>query len=124
MRYQIEVDGKLVTVYAQKLRGETWVHIGGRSVKLPKTEKSFGKKGSAGTSDPGALIAPMPGKVTKILKRAGDQVKVGDVVLVMEAMKMEYTLKSAADGVIEAISAEVNQQVTLGKKLASVKVLS
>lgn len=124
MKYQLELDGKLVTIYAQKLRGETWVHIGGRTVKLPKKEKTFGKKGSSHVTDPGALIAPMPGKITKVLKQKGESVKAGDVILVMEAMKMEYTLKAAADGVVEGIQVELNQQVTLGKRLATIKVLS
>jgi biotin carboxyl carrier protein len=49
--------------------------------------------------------APMPGMVLKILVKDGDEVKKGDPLLVLEAMKMENILKSPTDGVIKKIAA-------------------
>jgi biotin carboxyl carrier protein len=49
--------------------------------------------------------APMPGMVLKILVNEGDQVKKGDALLVLEAMKMENILKSPADGLVKKINA-------------------
>ena len=51
------------------------------------------------------IKAPMPGMVLKILVKDGDEVKKGDPLLVLEAMKMENILKSPTDGVIKKIAA-------------------
>jgi biotin carboxyl carrier protein len=51
------------------------------------------------------IKAPMPGMVLNILVKEGDQVKKGDALLILEAMKMENILKSPTDGTIKKISA-------------------
>lgn len=60
------------------------------------------------------LHAPMPGLVMRILKNVGDQVKKGDSVMVVEAMKMENELKSPTDGVIKDIHAVAGKPVDKG----------
>ncbi len=63
----------------------------------------------AGTAPPAAhgasgdILAPMTGVVRLVEVKAGDQVTAGDRLLVMEAMKMEHTLKAPRDGVVEAV---------------------
>ena len=57
------------------------------------------------------LVTPMPGKIIKICSKVGDQVKLGDPVIVMEAMKMEHTLSAPKDGVIKAIYASEGELV-------------
>lgn len=59
----------------------------------------------------------MPGKVLKILVGAGDRVKVGDMLLALEAMKMEYQIKAPRDGVVESIPVELGQAVGKGQLL-------
>lgn len=73
------------------------------------------KNGSAAAND--KILAPMPGKITKIFVSEGDQVNKGDALLVMEAMKMEYTLKSDIEATVEKLNSHVNQQVNLGHVL-------
>lgn len=51
------------------------------------------------------IKAPMPGMVLKVLVNEGDEVKKGDALLVLEAMKMENILKSPTDGIIKKIAA-------------------
>jgi biotin carboxyl carrier protein len=63
----------------------------------------------------------MPGKVTKILLTPGSAVEVGQAVLVMEAMKMEYTLKAEIAGEVESVNCAVGEQVALGKALVKIK---
>jgi 3-methylcrotonyl-CoA carboxylase alpha subunit len=57
------------------------------------------------------LTALMPGRVVKLLARAGDSVKKGQALLILEAMKMEHTIVSPRDGVIERAAFEENQLV-------------
>jgi biotin carboxyl carrier protein len=106
---------------AQMVKGQLWVHFEGRTfIYENPSQKKFGNRG-AGKAKSGDLLAPMPGKVTKLLKKAGDQVGVGEVVLVMEAMKMEYTLKADVAGEITKLACQVGDQVALGKLLAQIK---
>ena len=65
----------------------------------------------------GALTAPMPGKMIQVLAMAGAEVKRGEALAVMEAMKMEQTLKAAADGRIASVHVATGDQVEAGAVL-------
>ncbi len=67
----------------------------------------------------GALVAPMPGKIVTVNAKAGEAVRRGQVLVVLEAMKMEHALAAAADGVIEAVRARPGAQVAEGELLVS-----
>ncbi|WP_373048888.1 biotin/lipoyl-containing protein [Vulgatibacter sp.] len=70
---------------------------------------------------PQTVVAPMPGKVVKILCKVGDEVKEGQGLVVVEAMKMENELASPKDGVIKEIVAVENTSVESGAKLVVVE---
>ncbi|MDB5953371.1 MAG: 3-methylcrotonyl-CoA carboxylase, partial [Massilia sp.] len=65
----------------------------------------------------GRLTAPMPGKVVAVLASKGQQVKKGDPLVIMEAMKMEHTIAAPSDGLVEEILYEVGDQVADGAPL-------
>lgn len=65
-----------------------------------------------------AVSAPMPGKVVKIVAQAGQQVKKGDVVLILEAMKMQNEISAPADGTIKSINVAAGQGVKIGEVMA------
>lgn len=67
------------------------------------------------------LLAPMPGIILQIKKNAGDQVKKGEVILVLEAMKMENEIFSPRDGVIAQILTSPSASVSTGDVLAVIK---
>ena len=69
----------------------------------------------------GSLAAPMPGKIIAIEVQAGDKVKRGQALLVMEAMKMEHTIVAGADGIVESIYFGVGEQVAEGAVLISLE---
>ena len=64
------------------------------------------------------LTAPMPGKVSKIVAKAGDTVKKGDVVLMLEAMKMQNEIAAPVDGTVKSINVNVNENVKPGQIMA------
>ena len=68
----------------------------------------------------GSLAAPMPGTVVAVPAAAGDRVEAGDVVVVLEAMKMEHAIRSPADGVIAELLVAVGDRVDVGTVLAVV----
>ncbi|GAA0949682.1 acetyl/propionyl/methylcrotonyl-CoA carboxylase subunit alpha [Actinocorallia libanotica] len=69
----------------------------------------------------GSLLAPMPGSVVAVHAQAGDTVTAGQVVLVLEAMKMQHNVTAPADGVVAAIEVQVGRQVSAGDVLARVE---
>jgi 3-methylcrotonyl-CoA carboxylase alpha subunit len=77
--------------------------------------------GQAEADHAGSLTAPMPGKIIAIEVQAGDKVKRGQALLVMEAMKMEHTIVAGADGVVENIYFGVGEQVAEGAVLISLE---
>ena len=69
----------------------------------------------------GGLIAPMPGKVIDLKVKKGNKVKVGDTLIVLEAMKMEHSIKASEDGVVSELLVSTNDQVENGALLMVVK---
>ncbi len=63
----------------------------------------------------------MPGSVIAIVAPAGTSVRAGEPVVVVEAMKMEHTLRADTDGVVREVFVRVGQQVALGERLAVVE---
>lgn len=66
-----------------------------------------------------AVKAPMPGKIIAVNVSVGDTVEKGEVVAVMEAMKMEHSLTAPRDGLVESVGAELNAQVPEGEILVA-----
>ncbi|MDR2638747.1 MAG: biotin attachment protein [Helicobacteraceae bacterium] len=66
------------------------------------------------------IAAPMPGVVIRILKNAGDRVKNGDILVAMEAMKMENEIFADSDGVVVSIDAPVGTKVQTGQPLVTI----
>jgi propionyl-CoA carboxylase alpha chain len=69
----------------------------------------------------GSLLAPMPGTVVSIAVEVGAEVKAGDAVLVLEAMKMQHTVTAPHDGVVAQVGVTTGAQVAAGEVLAVVQ---
>ena len=78
--------------------------------KIPGTEITIG-----------GLIAPMPGKVIDVKVKKGKKVKAGDTLVILEAMKMEHSIKASEDGTVSELLISVNDQVENGALLMVVK---
>ncbi len=86
---------------------------------------SFGRqnKAEAGapTSGPQRVVAPMPGKVVRVLVKPGDEVKARQGLVVVEAMKMENELRAARDGRVRDVAVAEGQSVDAGSVLLVVE---
>ena len=69
----------------------------------------------------GSLLAPMPGTVVRVAVEVGQAVAAGDVVLVLEAMKMQHTVSAPSDGVVTELNVQPGTQVASGEVLAVVE---
>ena len=65
----------------------------------------------------GGLVAPMPGKVIEVKVKKGDKVKAGDTLIIIEAMKMEHSIKATENGKVAKLMVSLNQQVDNGATL-------
>jgi propionyl-CoA carboxylase alpha chain len=65
----------------------------------------------------GGLVAPMPGKVIDLKVKKGSKVKAGDTLVILEAMKMEHSIRASEDGVITELFVSGNDQVENGALL-------
>ena len=72
------------------------------------------------TESPGSLLSPMPGKVIQVAAGEGDTVAKGDIVVIIEAMKMEHSIRAPVDGTVSSIPVVVGQQVGADQVLAVV----
>ena len=81
-------------------------------------EDVFGTLDS-GAKGQGAIISPMPGKVIKVSVKKGQAVKKGDLLLVVEAMKMENNILAPGDGRVEAVNVKVGVMVDGSTELVS-----
>lgn len=75
----------------------------------------------AARTEPGALLAPMPGTVVRLAAAVGDRVSAGQPLLWLEAMKMEHRVTAPADGVLTELHAAPGRQVDPGTLLAVVQ---
>jgi biotin carboxyl carrier protein len=89
-------------------------------VRDPRSLRSRRGKG-AGTEGPQKLVAPMPGKIVRVLAKPGDPVEAGQGLIVIEAMKMQNELKSPKKGTVAQILAKEGATVTAGEVLAIVE---
>ncbi|OON59346.1 3-methylcrotonyl-CoA carboxylase [Massilia sp. KIM] len=95
------------------------VFTGGRHYTLSYNDPMAhaGEQETAG----GRLTAPMPGKVVAVLASSGTQVKKGEPLVIMEAMKMEHTISAPSDGLVEEVLYQVGDQVADGAPLLAFK---
>jgi acetyl-CoA/propionyl-CoA carboxylase biotin carboxyl carrier protein len=110
----VEVNGRRIEVV---LPGDMSIGSTGGS---KKPARKIGKKsGAAGSGD--TVVAPMQGTIVKIAVAEGQEVAQGDLLVVLEAMKMEQPLTAHKSGVITGLSAEVGTTVPTGTALMEIK---
>ena len=117
----VEVGGKrlMVTLPAGLGLGVGGGGTGAGDAKRPGKRSGGGKKGPAASGD--ALTSPMQGTIVKLAVEEGQQVSAGDLVVVLEAMKMEQPLNAHKDGTISGLTAEVGATVSSGAVLCEIK---
>lgn len=85
----------------------------------PKKAPAAPKAAPAGAAGSVTVAAPMPGKILAVKATAGQAVKKGDVIMVLEAMKMENDIVAPQDGTIASINAAAGDSVESGATLAT-----
>ena len=113
----VQIDDHRFTGHCVREGNLRHVHALGRSIVaevLPRFPDS------SGSQVPGGCVAPMPGKIIDVRVAEGAGVVAGDVLIVMEAMKMEHAVKAPHTGVVQSLAVEQGEQVEADALLAVV----
>ncbi|MBI3634775.1 MAG: biotin attachment protein [Candidatus Rokubacteria bacterium] len=140
-RYRVVVDGEVFEVDARRagagawsllLGGTSWladvtehagttvVDVGGEEHTIAieeATRYTIRTHGGAGGAHGAVLTAPLPGKITHVAVKPGDEVKPGDTLLVIEAMKMENEFRAGTAGRVVEVRVAAGQAVNAGDVL-------
>ncbi|MCB0349804.1 MAG: biotin/lipoyl-binding protein [Bdellovibrionales bacterium] len=114
------VNEKLYSVKSALIGHELWIHINGETHAIDLRPKASGVSAASGVSS-GVILAPMPGKILKVNVSLDDSVEAQKIIIVMEAMKMEYSLSAPFSGKIKQLNCREGQQVELNQKLAEIE---
>jgi 3-methylcrotonyl-CoA carboxylase alpha subunit len=100
--YRVEIDGQAHVVYVAGTPDNRWAFWNGRIFRgsLPATPASRPRARREARQE---LSAPMPATVLKVLVTPGAQVKKGETLVILEAMKMELPLRASADATVRAV---------------------
>ena len=101
---EVTVDGKIYTVTLPERK----------PAAKPVVKPAAPAAAPAGSN---VVTAPLNGKITQVLVKAGDQVAAGDTVVMLEAMKMENSITAEAAGTVKAVLVNVGDQVDGGQAL-------
>jgi len=119
----ILIGGKAYEVKRERTATDMHLWVGSRryGVQLRDPRALRGRAGADDGKGPRKLIAPMPGKVVRVLLKEESQVDAGQGVVVVEAMKMQNEIKSPKKGVVRKIVASEGSAVNAGDVLAVVE---
>ena len=129
---EFEVDGVRVSpglalaaasrnrVLVKREGDRVFAQVGGRNYRLTVMSRAAAEAAEHGPAQ-GELEAPMPGRVTRVAVAAGDAVKRGQELIVVEAMKMENALVAPSDGVVTRVNVKVGDMVAPGPALVVIE---
>ena len=129
---ELEVDGETIKVDVKNVGDDMAGRIPARA--LPTSTSAKSGASAAGTSQKaapaaqksapsgggGAVTAPIPGAILEVFVKEGDEVKSGQPVVKMEAMKMENIINAHQDGTVQSVSVNAGDAVSQGDELLSI----
>lgn len=121
--YLLMIDNKPLEIYVDRRRGGAVVTIGRHAFDCdvgPWRPVSARQRGP-GASGKREIKAPMTGSIVEVRVKPGDTVEAGDVVLVIESMKMNNEIRTPTGGVVEVVPVSPAQRVNANDLLVSIK---
>jgi len=117
-RYLVDVCSIRHVAYGVRHGGSVWVFVEGTVVVL-----DTGRDGGAAPveDDDAGLTAPMPARVLTVAVEVGQRVAKGDVLVTLEAMKMELPVRAPRDGTVKGVSCQTGRMVNAGDRLVELE---
>ncbi len=129
---RLEINGRVHRVRSLRTSEGLWLHFDGETYFLSAANSTKAKRRADRSRGPGAMtghesgnciVAPMPGKVKKVNVKVGDMVQAEQILIVMEAMKMEYNLAASRSGRVKEVNAQEGSQVELDRVLIELEAV-
>jgi biotin carboxyl carrier protein len=111
----LAIDGRRYPVFGARRKASILVSVGPASFEFKPAEEATRRRARGLAA--AEILAPMPGKVLKVLVSAGDLVQAGQPLVVLEAMKMETTLAAESAALVKHVRVEEGQTVDHGAVL-------
>ena len=111
----LELHGVTRMLTFAHVDGVTWVGLGGEAWSFRAAPLRSARAGAVAAGL--TVVSPMPGSVISVAVSVGDMVDEGQALVVVEAMKMEHTLRAEAPGVVAEVAVAVGQQVAVNELL-------
>jgi biotin carboxyl carrier protein len=121
--YSILINGKAFEVRIERFAAELRATTGGREFRIviPDEREWRRKRGDAVEAEGRQqVLAPMPGKIVRVLVKPGDAVRAGDGLVVVEAMKMQNEIRAPKSGTIDRVAVVEGQTVNAAEVVAIV----
>jgi biotin carboxyl carrier protein len=109
--YRVEMDGRAHVVYVAGPPDHRWAFWNGRIFRGSQTNTQPAVRSRAKRDAHQELTAPMPATVLKVLVTVGANVKKGETLVILEAMKMELPLRASADATVTAVGCREGELV-------------
>lgn len=122
-RWSLLVDGaasREAAVRTAAPPGELVVQVDGASVPVVLRDPRRARRGHTAADGPARVVAPMPGKVVRVLVTAGEAVDIRQGLVVVEAMKMENELRAPRAGTVSEVSVQEGAVVDVGAVLITI----
>ena len=116
-KFNVTVDGKTYAVEVEEVTGKGAAPVSPPKARVSVRERTVSPRAPL---EDGVISAPLPGVVSGLRVSRGDSVDAGDVLLVLEAMKMENEIHAHSGGVVEEVYVVVGEQVGRGAPLVKV----
>ena len=127
-QYQITVNGTVYEVEVEEIGGSSVVTMASAPASAPApaaapaaSAPATASAASAPSAGAAVIESPMPGTILNVLVKPGDAVKENQVLLILEAMKMENEIVATSDGVVDTIAVAKGASVNAGDVLVSIK---
>jgi 3-methylcrotonyl-CoA carboxylase alpha subunit len=115
---KIKVGEKLIKSIITEGNKEKFVFVDGKVFKVKPIELTGRKKRKK--KEEGDLSSPISGKVVSVKVKKGDSVKKGVVLMIIEAMKMEYLIRAPYNGIVKDVYFKQNDQVEIGQNTVEI----
>jgi acetyl-CoA/propionyl-CoA carboxylase biotin carboxyl carrier protein len=117
--FLLTAGDRTVPVLVVSDAGRTWVHVDGATHEFAEAPPV---RAAADAADhDGEIVSPMPGSVVAVGTTSGSSVREGEVLVVVEAMKMEHALTAPFDGAVGEVEVRVGDRVSVGQPLVTVR---
>ena len=111
---KIKIGNRIIKALITEGEKEKFVFIEGNVYKVKPVELTATK--TSKKKEEGDLTSPISGKVVSVKVKKNDTVKKGEVLMVIEAMKMEYLIRAPYDGLVKKVNFNEMEQIEIGKK--------